>query len=270
MLSSSKNMASQGRLILFKKNNILPCSFISNFKQIHLSSSLNFAQEAKELDLSEATENVQLEGDANETVDQEYLERLRNKSRLRPQEHNLLHGKPPYSEKFIPYHDTIRYKRKLYGRYGERSDVDPAILWPTKHELTEMIEYERVAHPDTLQIMVSRHKVKLEKEAEEMKRRENEINSRVAKLEQWKAEVVERANKKLREAQAAKERKERLVEEVRRYFGFKVDPRDERFKEMLEKKEKEENKRIKEEKKKAKQAKILARLTATASNPNTQ
>jgi len=51
-----------------------------------------------------------------------------------------------------------------------------------------------------------------------------------------------------------------LVEEVRRHFGFKIDPRDERFKELLEQKEKEERKKAKEAKKKARQERITAKL----------
>jgi hypothetical protein len=51
-----------------------------------------------------------------------------------------------------------------------------------------------------------------------------------------------------------------LVEEVRRHFGFKIDPRDDRFKELLEQKEREERKKAKEAKKKAKQQLVMARL----------
>ena len=51
-----------------------------------------------------------------------------------------------------------------------------------------------------------------------------------------------------------------MVEEVRRHFGYKVDPRDERFKELLVQKEKEERKKAKEAKKKARQESAAARL----------
>lgn len=50
------------------------------------------------------------------------------------------------------------------------------------------------------------------------------------------------------------------MEDVRRHFGFKIDPRDERFKELLEQKEKEERKKAKEARKKARQELVLARL----------
>lgn len=56
------------------------------------------------------------------------------------------------------------------------------------------------------------------------------------------------------------ERKEKMMEEVRRHFGYTMDPRDDRFKELLEKKEKEEKKRSKEAKKLEKERKMLENL----------
>jgi hypothetical protein len=48
---------------------------------------------------------------------------------------------------------------------------------------------------------------------------------------------------------------------VRIHFGFKLDTREERFKEMLEQKEKEEKKKQKEAKRHVKEAKMIERLT---------
>lgn len=56
------------------------------------------------------------------------------------------------------------------------------------------------------------------------------------------------------------EKKERLVEEVRRHFGFTLDPRDERFQEMLAKREKEQKKQEKLAKKEAKEKMMIAKL----------
>lgn len=55
------------------------------------------------------------------------------------------------------------------------------------------------------------------------------------------------------------------MEEVRRHFGFTVDSRDERFQEMLAKKEKEQRKAMKEAKKLEKQQKMLDKLEAESS-----
>jgi hypothetical protein len=50
------------------------------------------------------------------------------------------------------------------------------------------------------------------------------------------------------------------MEEVRRHFGYTVDPKDERFQEMLAKKEKEQKKAMKEARKLEKQKRTLDRL----------
>lgn len=63
-----------------------------------------------------------------------------------------------------------------------------------------------------------------------------------------------------KDARIAKERKDRLIEEVRRHFGYTVDPRDERFKLLLEQREKQQKKVIKEQRRKEKEAKFLAKL----------
>jgi len=48
-----------------------------------------------------------------------------------------------YTEMF---HSTA-YKRQLYGKYGRKSGLDPGILWPTKEEVKEQIEFEKEWEP---------------------------------------------------------------------------------------------------------------------------
>lgn len=57
------------------------------------------------------------------------------------------------------------------------------------------------------------------------------------------------------------------MEEVRRHFGYTVDPKDDKFKEMLEKKEKEQKKAMKEEKKKLKEQKLMNKLGLAQDEP---
>lgn len=83
----------------------------------------------------------------------------------------------------------------------------------------------------------------------------------MAKMGQWKAKLHEKIAQKEAQLEAAKREKDRLVEEVRRHFGFKISPHDERFKEMLAQKEKEEKKKKKAAKKQARIDK-LAQLAA--------
>ncbi|XP_055595078.1 growth arrest and DNA damage-inducible proteins-interacting protein 1 [Uranotaenia lowii] len=189
------------------------------------------------------------------------IELARNKSRLSPAHRNMLHSRLPYEEPQSWIHETIKYKRTMLGRYGiEGSRVDPRICFPTKKETIEKVEYERVAFPHTLQEMMEMNrKARTEKQAK-IRAREEEIGKKMDKLEHWIADLNARNAKKESEARVAKERKDRLVEEVRRHFGFKVDPRDERFQEMLAQKEKEDRKKVKEAKRKEKEEKMMEKL----------
>lgn len=51
-----------------------------------------------------------------------------------------------------------------------------------------------------------------------------------------------------------------MVEEVRRHFGFTLDPRDERFQEALAKREKEQKKLERQAKMEAKEKMMIAKL----------
>lgn len=188
------------------------------------------------------------------------IEKNRNKSRLLPQHRNMVYDTMPYSEPQAWIHNTIKYKRMMFGRYGLASGIDPRLCFYTKRELDDQAEYERVAYPFTLQQMMKENAVTKAENEEKIRKREDDIDKKMAKLDTWTRELNERIAKKEADAKAAKERKERLVEEVRRQFGFKLDVRDERFKELLAQKEKEDKKKQKEERRKIKEEKMLARL----------
>ncbi|XP_055531153.1 growth arrest and DNA damage-inducible proteins-interacting protein 1 [Wyeomyia smithii] len=199
-------------------------------------------------------ENLQEEREAR-------IEMLRNKSGLKPQHRNMLHEILPYDKSQSWIHETVKYKRMMLGRYGlEASRVDPRITFPTKQEALEKAEYERVAFPHTLQDMMESNRKAKEQRKAVIKAREDEIARKLEKLDQWTADLNARIAKKEADARAAKERKDRLVEEVRRHFGFKIDPRDERFQEMLAQKEKEDRKKVKEAKRKEKEVQMLEKL----------
>ncbi|XP_063217875.1 large ribosomal subunit protein mL64 [Bacillus rossius redtenbacheri] len=188
------------------------------------------------------------------------IQRKRDKSRLLKHHKNMVHEQIPYVEPKAWFHETIKYKRRMYGRYGEASGVNPALTWPTREELADTLEYESVAFPETLQEMIEKNRAKKQEKELALKKRQEEIDEKIMKLDKWKEELNARVAKKLEVAQAAKDKKDRLMEEVRRHFGFKVDPRDERFQEMLAQKEKEEKKIAKEAKRKAREAKLLSSL----------
>ncbi|CAH0721421.1 unnamed protein product, partial [Brenthis ino] len=188
------------------------------------------------------------------------IEKKRNKSRLSENHYNVIHDKRPYVEPKCLVHLTVKYNRKMYGKYGIASGVNPSICWPTKQEIEERKEYEAIAFPYTIpEVMASVAQTRKEEKIK-IQQRDAEIAAKFAKFEQWKKELNDKIAKKAAEAEAAKLKKERLVEEVRRHFGFTLDPRDERFKEALAKREKEQRKLEKQAKMEAKEKMMIAKL----------
>lgn len=127
--------------------------------------------EAADIKLIEEASTTAEEEDEITTKKEEEIQRKRNKSRLNPQHRNLLHGKVPYPEPMDWFHETVKYKRKMYGRYGESSGVPPGVMWPTREELEEIKEYERVAYPYTIQELMARVENKKKEEQAALKAR---------------------------------------------------------------------------------------------------
>lgn len=77
----------------------------------------------------------------------------RNKSRLSKEDHKRIHGIRPYEQDGPAiHHYALRWKQRMLGRYGlEGSGVPPGVAWPTKEDIAEQREYERIAYPLTLQ-----------------------------------------------------------------------------------------------------------------------
>lgn len=100
------------------------------------------------------------------------LERKRNKSRLNPEHRNILHGQRPYDESMAWFHNTVKYKKRMLGRYGMGAlDVPAGMAWPTPQEVEESKEYERVAFPLGIQ-------ERLKKIQDEKKRNEEAVMAR--------------------------------------------------------------------------------------------
>lgn len=136
---------------------------------------------------------------------EEEIQRKRNKSRLYDKDRRFLHEENPYPDgpQFWT-HGTLKYNRRLYGRYGKASGVDPAICWPTKQELADTKEYESVAYPFTIpQMMEDSHRKRVEKE-ERVSKRQQEIVEKAKKLDGWVRDMQNRIAKKEAEVTAAK------------------------------------------------------------------
>ncbi|CAK1578833.1 unnamed protein product [Parnassius mnemosyne] len=222
-----------------------------------LASIRQYASTAPEI---EQNEQVLIDDTDDVQAKEAEIEKKRNKSRLSSAHYNLVNGKRPYETPMSISHLTVKYNRKMYGKYGVSSGVNPSLCWPTKQEIQERQEYEAVAFPYTIKEMMDAAAQRKKEEQLKIEQREKEIAAKFEKLEQWKKELNQKIAKKTAEAQAAKMKKERLVEEVRRHFGFTLDPRDERFQEMLAKREKEQRKLEKQARMEAKEKMLIAKL----------
>lgn len=134
------------------------------------------------------------------------IERKRNKSRLRQSDRRFLFEQNPYMEPMNWIHGTLKYNRRVYGRYGQQSGVDPAICWPTKQELADAIEYESIAHPFTIPQMIETKRKEQQEKQERQIQRQNEIVEKMKKLDGWVKDMHDRIAKKEGEYQAAKVR----------------------------------------------------------------
>ncbi|XP_064102161.1 large ribosomal subunit protein mL64-like isoform X1 [Macrobrachium nipponense] len=200
--------------------------------------------------------------------EEDTVDKMRNKSRLGPRAYGKMHKLAPQLTDDEKQVYSLWRLRKLYGNYGSASDVNVGLLWPSKQEMELQKEKERVTYPDDIYRMIEIDKLQRKEEEVKIQKRQQELALKVTKLEDWKREVRERYQNKLRLAQEAKAKKEKVIEEIRQMFGYRIDPKDDKFKEALEKKEQEEKKAAKAAKKLKKQQKLIAEIHKMAGEGN--
>ncbi|XP_031830317.1 growth arrest and DNA damage-inducible proteins-interacting protein CRIF [Nomia melanderi] len=182
--------------------------------------------------------------------DSEDIEQKRNKSRLNPGHRNILHGRKPYDEPLTWFHNTLKYKRKILGKYGiEALGVSAGLAWPTPKELDDAVEYERVAFPMTLQERWQKIKEEKKKKEDEIIARQDYIAAKMSTMNDLITSVQEKIAKKEAEAEAARKRKEIRLIEIRKKLMAKGAMTQENVEEMFLKYEKEDKKKRKEAKK---------------------
>uniref|UniRef100_UPI00358EB1D7 large ribosomal subunit protein mL64 n=1 Tax=Myxine glutinosa TaxID=7769 RepID=UPI00358EB1D7 len=150
------------------------------------------------------------------------------------------------------------WRRKQFGRKGEASGVDVAELWPSRDQLSRIIQEEGELYP-SLEEIVSADRERLADLEEQRKARRRHIVECMAGMDQavvkWK-----KAKKELRAtARAAEARKKRILEQAQERLGYNVDQRSADFLLMVQEIDKEERKQVKEDKK---QKRVLARERA--------
>ncbi|XP_051995883.1 growth arrest and DNA damage-inducible proteins-interacting protein 1 [Xyrauchen texanus] len=148
------------------------------------------------------------------------------------------------SEKTPEWQKSDKYERKLFGRYGRASGVDPTRLWPSHARLEELVAEEREWHPPMevmLQNIAAREKERTERRME----REKIIAANMAKMPKMIADWKKQKREDKQKQKEEKVKRDRLLAEARERFGYALDPRSTKFKEMVAEIEKEEKKKRK-------------------------
>lgn len=97
------------------RSNFLRSNIIGSLRR--LSTTVPEAEQADEV-LIDDTEDVR----AREAE----IEKKRNKSRLAANHYNIINDRRPYEEPKCLAHLTVKYNRKMYGKYGVASGVNPS------------------------------------------------------------------------------------------------------------------------------------------------
>ncbi|XP_068606370.1 large ribosomal subunit protein mL64 [Brachionichthys hirsutus] len=167
------------------------------------------------------------------------------------------------SEATPEWQKTAKYDRKLFGRYGSASGIDPTSLWPSHEQLDKIIAEEKEWHPP-LEVMLKNIEAKEKEENAKRLAREKLIAGNMAKMPKmvadWRREKFEKKNK-LREEKA---RRNKLLIQARERFGSSLDHRSTKFKELVEEMQKEERKQQKIMKRKMKMEQAAAPYTPPA------
>jgi len=181
---------------------------------------------------------------SDESVNNEIPSSLsENISRLPADVYRHFKGLPPLEIR-ERYHTRERL-RSLYGKYGRKTGIDVKLCWPTQEEMDEIIDDEKVYN------MELKEKLKIVKERKDIKQKEiDQIQAKIEKnlknmpkmITDYQARAIDRQIAEKAELKV----KNDLAEQARDFYGFSVDPNDERMQFMLlqlEEKQKVEEKK---------------------------
>lgn len=103
---------------------------------------------------------------------QEELDKLCDISRLSQEHRNIIHGRKPYNQSYDKFHDSVWYRKKMLGKYGiEAAEFHPGICWPTKEEINDYKEVEKLAYPQSIQEVWKEIEERKKADAEEIRQR---------------------------------------------------------------------------------------------------
>lgn len=197
-------------------------------------------------------------------TDEEELERKRFQSRLPEKVYQKFVKKefiPPVNKE----HFKIQHLRSMFGKYGEKTGLNPGIAWPTREELLEIIEHDKLFRRP-LREMLDEVNAEEQERLQRQLEYEAEVEKNMEKLETYKKEYYAKIAKKQKEEQDRKLKQQQLIEEISELLGYDVDPKDPKFQEAVEMKKREEKKVKKAKKQQESYEKMLAKLANIAAS----
>lgn len=101
------------------------CSRVRSLRSNLVGSFYRLSTAPADID-AEATETVLIDDTDEARAREEEIEKKRNISRLAPAHYNLVNDRRPYEVAKSIAHLTVKYNRKMYGKYGTASGVNPS------------------------------------------------------------------------------------------------------------------------------------------------
>lgn len=206
--------------------------------------------------------------DAEESMEKEanfrkYVERMRDVSRFSQTRAEKKYKKvlPTYSDNEARYLNDPRYFRNVYSKYGKESGVEAGVAWPTRQELLNKIEEEKtydLSLKQKIDILVERKTQEIQNIIDLEKETDEALEKMPKMLEKYYQGVEK---KRAVEAERVAKRRE-VLDQAREYYGFEVDLRDKRIKDMVEKMQEEKKKadRIKKKEDEKKKFNMMKQL----------
>jgi len=218
--------------------------------------------------------------DAEESMEREekfrnHVEKMRDVSRFGNTKAELKYKMkiPTYSDNEAMYLKQSRYFRGVYAKYGKESGIEPGVAWPSKQELFEKIREEN-EYDLTLKQKINMLIERKQNEIDRVENLEKETDASLTRMPKSIEKYYQNMDKKYAVEDERKAKKDEIMEQAREYYGFKVDLRDKRIKDMVEKmheekKKLDKSKKKEEEKKKFQMMKQMKVAEETDSQTNT-
>lgn len=202
ILSSPKNC--------LKVNNKVPLRLVSydGFFTRSWQKLTGKSQKQEALEAQEGKEEIEPQYIQDDDVTREWeieeklekLEKDRLKSRLFYSDRAILHNQMPQAgiawEK-NDEHANKEFKSMMLARFGKETGINPSVAWPSKEEIEEQKEYEKVLYDGlSLQEMIKKVEDQIKLEEEKVKETEKDMKEKLQKhedeLKKWQKRVESR------------------------------------------------------------------------------